>query len=123
MASSVTLTIPGRPVPAARMTQRSKWRLGGREERHLAQKDAIAWTARAAGVEPVAGPVRLRCVFRVHGGRRGDLSNYIKLAEDALNGVAWRDDRQVVELTGRIEAVAERDQETEIEIEPLEVSA
>lgn len=30
---------------------------------------------------------------------RGDLDNYTKLIADALNGVAWIDDRQVVKLT------------------------
>lgn len=31
---------------------------------------------------------------------RGDLDNYIKTVLDALNGVAWRDDSQVVKITG-----------------------
>lgn len=30
---------------------------------------------------------------------RGDIDNYVKLILDALNGVAWDDDRQVVILT------------------------
>ena len=29
---------------------------------------------------------------------RGDLDNYVKLTLDALNGVAWVDDRQVVRI-------------------------
>jgi Holliday junction resolvase RusA-like endonuclease len=28
----------------------------------------------------------------------GDLDNYVKLTCDALNGVAWEDDRQIVRL-------------------------
>lgn len=30
---------------------------------------------------------------------RGDLDNYLKLAFDALNGVAFDDDKQVVKIT------------------------
>lgn len=34
-------------------------------------------------------------------GGRGDLDNYVKLVLDALNGVAWKDDRSVVEIRAR----------------------
>jgi Holliday junction resolvase RusA-like endonuclease len=34
--------------------------------------------------------------------RRGDLDNVVKAASDALNGVAFKDDRQVVELIARV---------------------
>lgn len=30
---------------------------------------------------------------------RGDLDNYVKTVLDALNGVAWDDDSQVVKIT------------------------
>ena len=33
--------------------------------------------------------------------RRGDIDNYTKLICDALNGVAWIDDRQIAQLTVR----------------------
>jgi Holliday junction resolvase RusA-like endonuclease len=32
---------------------------------------------------------------------RGDVSNYLKLVEDALNGLAYDDDRQVHRLIGK----------------------
>jgi len=34
-------------------------------------------------------------------GMRGDLDNYVKAIMDALNGEAFEDDRQVVEITAR----------------------
>lgn len=60
------------------------------------------------------GPVSLACVFsndRVtitltpiemeKSPLRGDVSNYLKLVEDALNGLAYDDDRQVHRLVGK----------------------
>lgn len=32
---------------------------------------------------------------------RGDLDNYVKIALDAINGVAWSDDRHVMELVAQ----------------------
>jgi len=32
---------------------------------------------------------------------RGDVDNYVKAILDALNGVAWQDDKQIIELTVR----------------------
>lgn len=45
----------------------------------------------AVNVEPAEQPPRKHL--------RGDIDNYAKLILDALNGVAWRDDRQIVRLT------------------------
>ena len=32
---------------------------------------------------------------------RGDIDNYMKLVMDALNGVAWTDDRWIIVFDGR----------------------
>ena len=64
---------------------------------------------------PLEGPVALRVVFvlprpkrliwkrrempRVPHTSRPDLDNLVKSTKDALNGLAWRDDSQVVELS------------------------
>lgn len=93
---SWSFTVPGRPVPAARMTQRSKYRKGGREERHLAHMGSIAWLARAAQIRPIEGPVRLSCLFYVSG-RQPDLKNLVALVEDALAEIAYQNDVQVSE--------------------------
>lgn len=52
--------------------------------------------------KPLEGPVVLSLVvYRPR--RAGDLSNRIKVLEDALNGIAWIDDKQIVELHARRE--------------------
>lgn len=52
--------------------------------------------------KPLAGPVVLSLVW-YRAERRGDLSNRLKVLEDALNGIAFNDDSQVVELHCRRE--------------------
>jgi len=112
--------VSGRPVPAARMTQRSKYVRGGREERHLAHKQAVGWQARAARVPQLEGPVRLTCTFYVSG-RQPDLKNLIALVEDALQSIAYKDDVQVAEY-GPMRRIpcAPEDERTEVLLEPIE---
>lgn len=58
-----------------------------------------AWLAmRAAGLSAFEGPVSLVLTFGL-AAWRGDLDNYVKAVCDALNGVVYKDDRQVVQLT------------------------
>jgi crossover junction endodeoxyribonuclease RusA len=60
-------------------------------------KEDAGKQALAAGVHPVDGPVALT-VTLYRPAKRGDLDNRIKVLLDALNGIAYRDDSQVVEL-------------------------
>lgn len=72
---------------------------------------AAAFTAEAGtGFTPFDGPVVVELVLYKSGLHvnvresarrkvlRGDLDNYAKTVLDALNGVAWLDDRQIVDL-------------------------
>ena len=51
---------------------------------------------------PVDTPVKLVVDVYVEKKGRGDLDNYVKTVMDALNGVIWKDDRQVEELVASI---------------------
>ena len=69
-------------------------------------KSLVAWKARQDGIQPLHGPIVLTVAYHPKrpkkwtGGpvRRQDVSNVVKVAEDALQGVAFVNDSQVVEL-------------------------
>lgn len=62
-----------------------------------AYKGRAGWLAKEVGCYPLAGPVDV--LLHVHRARRaGDLDNYVKVLLDALKGVVFEDDSQVVEL-------------------------
>ena len=92
---SVKITIPGRPVPAARMTQRGKF-VNKQAKRYLIYKGVVGWCAKAAGVKMTDQKVAVVIDIYV-ASRPGDWDNYAKAICDGLNGVAWIDDLQVVD--------------------------
>lgn len=66
-------------------------------------KKAVKFRLLASGIrQPLDGPLVLSLVvYRPL--RKGDLSNRIKVLEDAFNGIVWKDDSQVVEIHARRE--------------------
>jgi len=80
----------------------------------------IQMHARKAKVPKLEGPVELRLMFYRSDAIGVDLDNLVKLVSDALNGIAWEDDRQIQFLS----AVKDIDREsprTEIEIRPYDL--
>ena len=60
-------------------------------------KTAVGWIARTTIDEPLQGDVSV--TLRWHRpAKRGDLDNTAKVTLDALNGIAYSDDSQIVEL-------------------------
>lgn len=79
-------------------------------------KASVLLRGKIAGAKPVSGPVELRLVVHFRD-RRSDLSNRIKVLEDALQGVSYLNDKQVHRL------VAERGEDCETPFVEVEVAA
>lgn len=113
--ASVDITIPGEPVPFARAGSNGKIRFTPPKQRDYmaATKYFAAAAMGKASLKPFAGPVRMTIVATylapgswsdakrratMYRTSRPDVDNLTKLVSDALNGIAYVDDAQVVEL-------------------------
>lgn len=117
----IKFTVPGRPIPAVRMTQRSKW--DEYAQRYLAYKREVAWFAKLAAKEPINGLIEARIRFYVYGRRRMDLDNLIKGILDSCNQICYEDDRLVWKITAdRFMVNHSSKQKVEVEFIPLPVA-
>ena len=92
----ITLVLPYPPT-VNHMYRRARGHLALTPEA-LAFRHAVRMIAMAQAVTPIIGPVAVFLdVYRPR--RRGDLDNLLKATLDALNGVAYRDDNQVEQIT------------------------
>lgn len=96
-----------RPKARARVTRNGTYT----PERTTAFENAVAWRARAAmgARKPTTAPVSLVCRFEQRTRIRSDLDNLVKSVSDALNGVVWADDSQVIDLRAAVTRGAARD--------------
>ena len=76
------------------------WSYTPRKVREWEQQ--VAWEARAAGWQCVEGEVELEVTFWSSRRWPGDLDNLLKSLLDGLNGVAYRDDRQVRRIVAEL---------------------
>lgn len=96
----IVFTVNGQPIPKARP------RVGKHStytpEKTAAWETAVGWAARMAGAEPLTGDLSVTLLFRRKGIARADLDNLCKSALDGLNGIAFDDDAQIIELSARV---------------------
>ena len=123
MTERVMFVVPGRPHgkrrPRVTMRGRKAIVYTPRESREYEQR--VAWEAKAAGARPVDGPVGVRIICVTSRRNRPDLDNAAKSILDGLNGVAYADDSQVVEL--HVYAMTGEPERVEVEIASVEEEA
>ncbi len=110
----VKFVIPGHPIPAVRMTQKSKW-VNPRAIAYLDYKQTIGMIARTAakGQRFENAKVKIKVYYA---GKGGDVDNYIKSVLDGCNGVLWEDDRGVIFVSGEKTRVSKPAERIEVEV-------
>ena len=97
-AEPMTITLPYPP------SSNRYWRVANNRTYKSAEakqyQELVGWTVKAAGVQPLAGNVSIKVnIYRPR--KSGDLDNRLKIVIDSLNGIAYEDDRQIVEIHAR----------------------
>lgn len=117
---TINITANLEPVPFKRVLTSGKRRFN--DSRYSNFKVALGYIAKTAmgGQAPLTGKIKIQVdVYRnlkPESLRFGDADNHLKAILDALNGIAFEDDRQVVEATVRLHKGKPR---IEIELEEL----
>ena len=115
----IRIIIPGRAVPKAR----PRLGRGGRvytPKKIREYEELVGWYAKQYIPEPLEGDIELHVKVYVKNNVFPDIDNIAKSIMDGLNGVAYKDDRQVACLT--IQRILLRGQEEKVEIELAGVS-
>lgn len=119
MNTTLSFTIPGEPASKARPRfdgRGSKTRTYTPAKTKAAEVQ-VGWAFRAAGGRFEPDPeVTFGVDVTFHNGtrQRRDVDNMLKLVLDGLNGVAWVDDTQVMEVTARKRFVSKAEARTEV---------
>src|SRR5690606_23694031 len=105
--SEARFTVPGKPVPAVRMTRKSMF-TNPKAQRYLAYKDTVGWAAKEAVREPIDGPVGvdIEIYLKDRFKRRWDIDNVAKAILDGCNAICYHDDKQVASLEVRVYTAA-----------------
>jgi crossover junction endodeoxyribonuclease RusA len=116
------LVIPGNPIPKGRPRVNTITGRAYTPARTVEAEDLLGWIVKDAlpGFDPIGEPVAIEVGFfeRRSASQEADVDNLQKLIGDALNGIVWIDDRQIVRWEASIQRGAKRPR-TELRIYQL----
>ena len=118
----VRVIVPGRPIPAVRMTRKGKFS-SPRAQLYLAYKDIVGWAARPYFPQPLTGEIKVTVRVYIAGKRFGDADNYLKMSLDSCNKIAWHDDKQVADARVIRYGCKKGEERLELVIEPMKEGA
>ena len=99
MRDRVSFTVEGNPIPKGRPRVTRKGH-AYTPRRTREWEECVGWQARMAWEgPPVTGPLKLTMHFYRATAHRVDVDNMVKAVKDALNGIVYEDDSQVMVLT------------------------
>jgi Holliday junction resolvase RusA-like endonuclease len=90
------IKIPGEPIPKARPRVYQGHGITPKRTLDAEKRVRAAFQTRYPDSTPNDGPVEISAVFYMSKRGRPDLDNLLKLVMDALNGLAYQDDAQVI---------------------------
>ncbi len=100
---NLSFTVHGPPVPKARArVVKGRAFTPKRTRDYESHVTAVAFAAASRCSKWPKDATYALIVVVWRAANRGDLDNYLKAVSDALNGIAWNDDRQVTRITGRL---------------------
>lgn len=68
----------------------------------VAAQEAMASTIAASimdGAKPLLEPIKVTIIVSMPDKRRRDIDGFLKSLLDSLNGIVWKDDSQIIELS------------------------
>ena len=132
----IKFTVYGKPVPQARaiVTTRGSKPHGYYPERCERWREAVQWSVKAERPKMLGGALSLKAIFYLPkpkskpqsekyptSQKGGDLKNYVSALEDALEGICYENDAQIVQHNTLKVYCMDEGQKPRVEIEITEL--
>lgn len=91
-----TLSVPGEPVPKGRPRVYNGHGITPKRTMEAENNIRRRWISQYSNMQPLTGDIHISIDFYMPDRHVKDWDNLAKLVTDALNGIAYADDRQIV---------------------------